>query len=171
LRHLKDRCVSCRMEWEEVVKLLVEREGWENVCVVCCSFFIYWRMNKHHEGHASVCAVCPQHTGCTLADATTDSCGSRSHGCVERRQSSAAAKTAHQSANLSSDFVVCASCTDTQCELTQVGVSLQCAALTVAELCRSSTYPCDWLSHESVVVSAGVHPVCWGQTAQTEASS
>ena len=26
------------MELEEVVKLLVEREGWENVCVVCCSF-------------------------------------------------------------------------------------------------------------------------------------
>jgi hypothetical protein len=26
------------------------------------------------EGHASVCAVCPQHTGCTPADATTDSC-------------------------------------------------------------------------------------------------
>jgi hypothetical protein len=23
---------------EEVVKLLVEREGWENVCVVYCSF-------------------------------------------------------------------------------------------------------------------------------------
>jgi hypothetical protein len=27
LRHLKYRYVSCRMEWEEVVKLLVEREG------------------------------------------------------------------------------------------------------------------------------------------------
>jgi hypothetical protein len=27
LRHLKYRCVSCRMELEEVVKLLVEREG------------------------------------------------------------------------------------------------------------------------------------------------
>ena len=31
-------CVSCRKELEEVVELLVEREGWENVCVVCCSF-------------------------------------------------------------------------------------------------------------------------------------
>jgi hypothetical protein len=47
------------------------------------------------EGHASVCAVCPQHTGCTHADATADSCDSQSHGCVERRQSSAAAKAAH----------------------------------------------------------------------------
>jgi hypothetical protein len=37
------------------------------------------------EGHASVCAVCPQHTGCTPADATTDSCDSQSHGYVERR--------------------------------------------------------------------------------------
>jgi hypothetical protein len=27
LRHLKYRCVSYRMEWEEMVKLLVEREG------------------------------------------------------------------------------------------------------------------------------------------------
>jgi hypothetical protein len=27
LRHLKYRYVSCKMEWEEVVKLLVEREG------------------------------------------------------------------------------------------------------------------------------------------------
>jgi hypothetical protein len=27
LRHLKYRYVSSRMEWEEVVKLLVEREG------------------------------------------------------------------------------------------------------------------------------------------------
>jgi hypothetical protein len=26
LRHLKYRCVSCRMEWEEVVKLVVERK-------------------------------------------------------------------------------------------------------------------------------------------------
>ena len=28
------RCVSSKMEWEDVVKLLVEREGWEDVCVV-----------------------------------------------------------------------------------------------------------------------------------------
>jgi hypothetical protein len=47
------------------------------------------------EGHAWVCAVCPQHTGCTPADATTDSCDSQSHRYVERRQSIAAAKTAH----------------------------------------------------------------------------
>jgi hypothetical protein len=29
-------------ELEEVVKLLVEREGWENVCVLCCSFSLKW---------------------------------------------------------------------------------------------------------------------------------
>jgi hypothetical protein len=40
LRHLKYRCVSCRKELEEVVELLVEREGWENVCVECCSFHL-----------------------------------------------------------------------------------------------------------------------------------
>jgi hypothetical protein len=45
------------------------------------------------EGHASVCAVCPQQTGCTHADATTESYDSQSHGYVERRQSSAAADT------------------------------------------------------------------------------
>jgi hypothetical protein len=40
LRHLKYRGVSCRMKWEEVIKLLVERQGWENVCVVyCCLSF------------------------------------------------------------------------------------------------------------------------------------
>jgi hypothetical protein len=37
------------------------------------------------EGHASVCAVCPQHTGYTHAYATTYSCDSQSHGCVESR--------------------------------------------------------------------------------------
>jgi hypothetical protein len=48
------------------------------------------------EGYTSVCAVCPQHTGYTgtHAYATTYSCDSQSHGCVERRQSSAAAKAA-----------------------------------------------------------------------------
>jgi hypothetical protein len=39
------------------------------------------------EGHASICAVCPQHTGYTHAYATADSCDSQSHGCVERQQS------------------------------------------------------------------------------------
>jgi hypothetical protein len=46
------------------------------------------------EAHASVCAVRPQHTGCTLVNATTDSCDSQSHGYVKRRQSSAAANAA-----------------------------------------------------------------------------
>jgi hypothetical protein len=34
---------------------------------------IYVLLLSMQEGHASVCAVCPQHTGCTHADATTDS--------------------------------------------------------------------------------------------------
>ena len=60
------------------------------LCVV-----VFHCLLSMQEGHASVCAVCPQHTGCTPADATTDSCDSQSYGYVERRQSSAAAKAAH----------------------------------------------------------------------------
>jgi hypothetical protein len=89
-------------------------------------FFIALPMQA---GHAA-CAACPQNTGCTHANATTDSCDSQSHGYVKRQQSSDTANAAREGETATWVSSLCVSVQDAQ--TTQ-------SLLKLADLARDAT--------------------------------